>query len=200
MTQETLTQAIDYRAYSELVNSLALEGKTSGEDQSESRIALTKLNVQRVKRIERTVEIIPQLRSILKSLKRNYLWLVLSESWCADSAQNLPVINMMAELSDNIDLKILLRDENPAIMDNHLTNGARSIPKLISMDPGNMKEYGTWGPRPQAPQAMMSEYKKHKSRPHGEVQKEIQLWYARDKGESIQWEFINLFKMWEPDN
>ena len=200
ITQETLDKALSYKAYKQIVESLIEQGKTSGDDQSRKRIDFTKLNAQRVSRIEKTVNILPELQTLLKNLKRKYVWVVLSESWCGDAAQNLPIMNMIAELSDNIDLKIIFRDENLDIMDSYLTNGGRSIPKLISINPQNMKEYGTWGPRPQAPQVMMMEYKKNKDQSYQDVQKEIQLWYARDKGQSLQREFINLLMMWEPES
>ena len=59
-------------------------------------------------------------------------WLVLTEAWCGDAAQSLPIINKMAEVSDNITLRLILRDENLDVMDQFLQNGrSRSIPKLI---------------------------------------------------------------------
>ena len=60
--------------------------------------------------------------------------MVISEGWCGDAAQILPVINKMALVSNKIEFRIVLRDENPALMDAFLTNGGKAIPKVIMID------------------------------------------------------------------
>ena len=70
----------------------------------------------------------------MSQLKDNFTLLVLAEGWCGDAAQILPVINKIAEYSSLIDLKVVCRDENPELMDQFLTNGSKSIPKVIIID------------------------------------------------------------------
>ncbi|WP_103030479.1 thioredoxin family protein [Salinibacter altiplanensis] len=89
------------------------------------------------------------LRAAVEAIEEPQLWTVLTEPWCGDSAFLLPVIAEAAGLSDQVSLRILPRDENLDIMDEYLTDGSRSIPKLVvfSTDGG---ELFTWGPRPDA--------------------------------------------------
>jgi hypothetical protein len=53
---------------------------------------------------------------------------VLSEDWCGDAVNSVPYLARLAELAPNLDLRVLARDENPDLMDAHLTRGSRSIP------------------------------------------------------------------------
>ena len=69
----------------------------------------------------------------------------------------------MAEVNSNINLQLVLRDENLELMDLFLTNGGRSIPKLIALDK-DLNILFTWGPRPQTATNMVLDYKtKHGS-------------------------------------
>lgn len=87
------------------------------------------------------------LRSAVRGLKTPHLWMVLTEPWCGDSAYLLPVIADAADLSDQVVLRILLRDKNLDVMDQYLTDGSRSIPKLVAFAEDG-EELFTWGPRP----------------------------------------------------
>ena len=189
--------ALSYSEYKNLVLRLADERDTTGTEKSEGRVNNTKLNAVRMKRWDNTIEILPGMVEITMDLKRDYAWLVLTESWCGDSAQNIPAINKIAELSDNIGLGFIFRDENPELMDCCLTSGTRSIPKLISVDKSNWSYMGTWGPRPEPAQEMMREHKRTKQKELAEVQKDIAIWYTKDKCETIQKEFIELINRWE---
>ncbi len=46
-----------------------------------------------------------------------------------------------------LDLRIIFRDDNPELMNRYLTNGSKSIPKLIAFDKAN-SELFTWGRDP----------------------------------------------------
>ena len=95
---------------------------------------IKKLNFSRSKRIEKQFVPSDELIKAVNKISNSQLWIVLTESWCGDSAQNLPVLAKISELSKNVELRILLRDLNLEIMDKYLTNGTRSIPKLIAFD------------------------------------------------------------------
>lgn len=88
-----------------------------------------------------------ELRSVIRVIEDSQLWMVLTEPWCGDSAFLLPVIAEAASLSEEVTLQILPRDENLDIMDQYLTGGSRSIPKLVTFSEAG-KELFTWGPRP----------------------------------------------------
>ncbi len=88
------------------------------------------------------------LRAAVASVDEPQLWMVLTEPWCGDSAFLLPVIAEAAALSENVTLRILLRDDNLDIMDQYLTDGSRSIPKLVAFSEDGDERF-TWGPRPE---------------------------------------------------
>lgn len=192
-----IDKAYSYKEYRKLIEDLLSKGKTTGNSQTEKNIAYTKLNVQRMNRLDKTVSVIPELLSLIKSFDRKCIWLMIAEAWCGDCAQIIPVLDKIAEASDHIELKIVLRDENPELMDRYLTNGGRAIPKLICVDSDTMHEICTWGPRPKPAQEMITSHKANPVKEYSEVQKEIQLWYANDKGETLQKEIMELINTME---
>src|SRR6056297_4347236 len=109
ITPEIIDQAMDYEAYRSMIDDLLGEGKTTGTNHSDAMIDYTKMNVQRMKRLDKQVELSESLQEELEALDRKRIWLVLTEAWCGDAAQNVPVITKMAEQTDNIDLKFILR-------------------------------------------------------------------------------------------
>ncbi|MDX5397377.1 MAG: thioredoxin family protein, partial [Hymenobacteraceae bacterium] len=111
-----------------------------------------------------------------------------------DAAQSVPVIAAMAAVTPAINLRLLLRDDFPAIMDCYLTNGGRSIPKLICFDAETRQELFTWGPRPAEAQEMVTTMKADPSVTKAQFIEQIQLWYARDRTRSTQAELAALLK------
>ncbi|MFT6167256.1 MAG: hypothetical protein ACJAV5_000008 [Vicingaceae bacterium] len=196
ITKEVLNSAMSYDTYMNLLLDLLADGKTTGENQSEAMVEYGKMNVQRMKRLNKTIQLQQELQEVLNGLTRKMTFLVLTEGWCGDAAQSVPVLNKLIEHTENIDLKLILRDENLEIMDAYLTNDGRSIPKLIALDSTTLEVIGTWGPRPEAAQFMVTEFKKIENGDYTEFVKEVQLWYARDKTIAMQNELIDLLKAW----
>jgi hypothetical protein len=143
-----LKRTFSYPEYQELIAELVDKGLTSGPEQSEKHTHFTKLNFQRLKRVYKTLRLSEEIEEAAKNVQSEMLWVVIVESWCGDVPQNLPFMEAISQISNNINLKIIFRDENPEIMDRFLTNGTRSIPKLICLDPHTYEVAGTWGPRP----------------------------------------------------
>ncbi|MBI3520426.1 MAG: thioredoxin family protein [Bacteroidetes bacterium] len=186
-----------YDEYKHIVFKLAEEGKNSGEPTAE-RIAATNINAQRIKRIDKQCELHADLVALTKNLKSKYEWILITESWCGDGAQSIPVISKIAECNPNIELKLIFRDENLSVMDSFLTNGTRSIPKLIFINKTSNEIIGTWGPRPEAIQNMVTYFKaEFPQADHDELVKNLHLWYARDKTNAIQEEFKSIIRHWE---
>lgn len=190
--QSSLPNSITYETYRNTINALLKEGKSTGHEQSESLTHYSELNVTRMNRLEKTMTIAAEFVEQLKALKGDYLWLVISEGWCGDAAQLVPIFHKMADLSPNIEMKIALRDDNEALMNLFLTNGARSIPKLIIIDKNTLEVLGDFGPRPQGAKQLILDYKAE----HGVVDEtaktNLQLWYLHDKGLSTQQEIMAL--------
>ena len=197
ITKELIRKGYTYSQYKNLIDSLLDEGRTTGDDQSESKVNFTKINAHRMKRLYDTTRIIEELKNETGDLINKCIWLVITEAWCGDAAQNNPVIAKIAETNTNIELKFILRDENPDVIDAYLTNGGRSIPKLICLDSQTLEEIGTWGPRPEAAQKRVMEDKSDPNVSHEEMVKNNQLWYLHDKTLSIQNEFLGLIKKWK---
>ena len=185
-----------YDEYRRMIDRLLAEGKTTGADHSEDMLAYTQLNVQRMHRLDKVVQLTEELQVQLSALSTPWVWLVLTEAWCGDAAQSVPVMAKIAESSPYITLKLLLRDEHPDVMDAYLTNGSRSIPKLICLTE-DLQVVGTWGPRPDPAQQLMRDFKEqHPDESYQALAKEMQLWYARDRTQAIQQEFTKLLAEW----
>jgi len=187
--RKQIENGFSYSEYRALIDKLLTQGKTTGDNHSEMMVDITKLNVHRMKRLDKTVDLIPELTETLNKMSVNMIWIVLTEGWCGDAAQNLPVIAKIADASSNIRLRLLLRDENPDVMDAYLTNGGRAIPKLICLDTESLEELAVWGPRPAPAQKMAQQYKADPSQPKEEFHKRLHLWYAKDNGTALQKEF-----------
>ena len=194
MIKNSLPKAISYEAFEHLIDRLLLEGKTTGEDQSEFMVSLTKLNRQRMKRIDNTLEFTPEQLAPFEQIAKGQLWLVISEAWCADGAQIVPVLAKIAQSNPLIDLKIVLRDENPDLMNQYLTNGGKAIPILIIADAQSLEVLHVWGPRPKVATQMVEAYKKEHGKLTPEFKEDLQKWYNQDKGQSILSDLQAFFK------
>lgn len=194
--EKYLNNSLSFSEYRGLLNRLALEGGTTGAERSESRINYTRLNRQRMARLEKTIVLNNAVRQAAAQNRRRMIWLILTEAWCGDAAQNLPIIEKIAAESDIIETRYILRDENLELMDRFLENGARSIPRLIAMDRDSLEILGSWGPRP----AVLKEYYL-RLRSQGleklEIGELLQRWYNEDKGQSLQKEFETLIHDWD---
>jgi hypothetical protein len=194
---------MDYKAYWEkgmtaneyysLVENLVNEGKTSGPNQMEALVHFTKLNLQRMHRIHKTTKVNEVLKALLEAKKEELGFLIITESWCGDAAQSVPVFTKLAEVA-GVEVKLVLRDENTDLIDAHLTNGGRSIPIIVALNKKDWSVKFVWGPRPTELQQYVLE---HKNAPepkisHEELVAELQKWYNEDKQVSIQRELAEL--------
>jgi hypothetical protein len=190
--EKSLSQSYSYTEYRNQVKTLLKEGKSSGNEQSEALTHYSELNEARMNRLEKTVKISTEIIQKINQLNGDYIWLVISEGWCGDAAQILPVIYKMAELSEKIDLKIVFRDENEDLMNLFLSNGTKSIPKLIILDKNTLEVLSDFGPRPIGAKQLILDYKAKYGIVDETAKTNLQLWYLHDKGLSIQKEILDL--------
>lgn len=193
LIQQRLATSYSYQEYRKLVSDLLAEGKSTGPNQTEDLTHFSMLNVKRMDRLDKKIELSEDTILRLQKLDKKQLWLVLTEGWCGDAAQNLPVIEKMAKQSSHIELRLILRDENPEVMNLFLTNGARAIPKLISFD----EEFNvlfTWGARPSIATQMVTDYKAKHGKLDPEFKKNLQVWYNKDKGQNVQSDVVTLIE------
>lgn len=183
-------QGITYEEYIALVNRLLLEGKSTGPNSTLELAHYSDLNLHRMNRIDKTYIPSGPILETLNALKNGSRILVITEGWCGDASQIVPVVAKMAHES-NIPFKCVLRDEHPDLMDLHLTNGAKSIPIFIVLDHNYLPIF-TWGPRPEGAQVLLAEHKANPNESHDEFVKKVQLWYAQDKQQSIEREWMGM--------
>jgi hypothetical protein len=194
ITKETIAQSMDYEQYRTFIAERLENNQSTGTNHSEMMVGYTDLNEKRMKRLDKTVKLTPEISATLQNIKTPLIWLVLTEGWCGDAAQTVPIMAKMAAETPNIDLQLIFRDENLAIMDEFLTNGGRSIPKLIVLNKETLEVLGSWGPRPVGAQELFSNAKNSPDFNYPDVQKALQLWYAKDKTLGTQKELIELIK------
>ena len=194
--KEYVDLSFTFPEYEELIERLVEEGKTTGPNQSESMAEYTRLNRQRMHRLAKTVNIEADVRKVVSEVRRPMIWLIITEAWCGDAAQNIPVIEKLAAESDRIETRYILRDDNLELMDRFLTGGARAIPKLIAIDARTFEILGTWGSRPAPAQELyLTRIAEGVEKPA--IREEPQHWYNADKGRSLQHEFAALLNEWK---
>jgi len=181
--------------YEEFVKKIEAEQSTSSSflsDEEKKLREYAKLNLQRMKRVDKTYEVSDKLKQQLLTIQKSLQWTVITEGWCGDSAQNLPAIAKIAKTNPLINLQIIERDKNLEIMDRYLTNGTRSIPILVGSDSSD-KEIFKWGPRPKEAQQLVTKLKSE-GMEHDAFVEQLHLWYAKNKSKSLEEEFVNLLK------
>lgn len=190
--QKAWPQGISYADFRARVDALVEEGATTGPNQSEAMIHYTQLNHKRMQKWDKRFEPRQDLVERLQSENPTQKWLILTEAWCGDAAHSVPMLARLAQESGKVELRLVLRDAHPDLMDHFLTRGGRSIPKLICLNEDLSQVLATWGPRPQEAQALMDRLKKAEESGQ-EVMRQLQLWYAKDRGAQLQEELLKLF-------
>lgn len=194
LIENSLPNSFSYTEYRNHVSQLLLEGLSTGDTQSEDLFNYSTLNEVRMNRLDKTIKVPQEIKDRLARLKKEYIFLVISEGWCGDAAQIVPVMNKIVGETENLELKLVLRDENIALMDEFLTNGARSIPKLILVDKDTYNVRGSWGPRPHGALKLILDYKEKFGVIDQEAKTELQKWYLQDKGLSTMEEIVVLLE------
>jgi hypothetical protein len=142
-------EGLRYDEYREAWKKKKDEDLPDGADPSERKMHhYFNYNWERQAHVHEAYEPSEELRSAVESVDEPQFWMVLTEPWCGDSAFLLPVIAEAAALNEDLTLRILLRDDNLDIMDQYLTGGSRSIPKLVVFSEDGDERF-TWGPRPE---------------------------------------------------
>ncbi len=192
-----LSGGMSYAEYQQLL--IAFAGRRPEEALSErdrKHILTGPLNLQRASRINRTYTPSAEIAAAMQRMDAHQTWLVLSEPWCGDSAQCVPYIAGIAALSTSVNLRFLLRDANPDVMDLYLTEGKRSIPKLVAFN-GTGEEIFRWGPRPLEAQKLVDRMLAEGLEKSVRLER-LHLWYGRNRGKAIEDELLHLVLRW-PD-
>lgn len=185
--QEYITKGVDYKTYYEQIDYVIHNEKDA------INYEYYGLNMQRIKRLQKKVELTEEQNSVLTKLHKKITFLVITEGWCGDAAQIIPVLEKIDNASENIETKMVYRDQNLELMNAYLTNGGMSIPIVIGVDE-NGEELFRWGPRPAFGTELLKQYKS------GDLTKEefnvnLQKAYNKDKGQTIIKEIFKLNRM-----
>ena len=147
-----------------------------------------KLNWSRMNRWLKRFEPNEAVKNLIGGITESQHWIVITEPWCGDAAHSVPQLYQIVKNNPNIDFEIQLRDQEPFLIEDYLTNGGKSIPKLvIRNEVGHDKVI--WGPRPQPLQDIYLQMKAEE-KPFEEIKEVIQKWYNDDKGEELQRELL----------
>lgn len=196
LAQEALGKAVSYQEYRELVSQLSQEGKSTGSLPTDLALAnYTMLNDRRMNRWDKVFNIDEETAHAISQIDTNRTWLVLTESWCGDASPAIPVMDKVARLNPGIALQIVMRDDNLSLMNRFLTNGGKSIPKLIVIENSNQKILGSWGPRSKNAIKLVEDHKALHGTILPEFKEELQMWYNKDKGASILKEMLQLLTL-----
>lgn len=184
--------AITYAAYRLLMHQLHEKGKVTGPTQTQELLDYSRLNEQRMNRLDKHFAVREDLAKALQAVKKKYTWLVITEGWCGDAAQLLPMVEKMTFVNLNLSSKYILRDEHEDVMDMFLTNGKRSIPVVICLNDAN-EVIWTWTARPKEAQKVLEDAIRDGADSH-QAKEALHTWYAHNKGEAFQTEMLKLVK------
>jgi len=189
-TTQFINSAFSYNSYRQQIAD-ELARPPADESALKMRPYIQK-NAELMDEYERDYKLSDQLKATLEHAPAT-TWLVLTEGWCGDAAFNVPMLAIIEKaLPEKVQLRILLRDRNLELMDAHLTDGGRSIPKLIVLNE-DLQELGTWGPRPEALQVLMKSWK-NEGLSLKEIIPMVHKWYNADATVSMQKELETLVK------
>lgn len=178
-----------YTAYRALIDDLMAQERTTGDNHSPAMLHYTALNVQRMVRLDKRTTLLDASRDLMARVAKPMIWLTLTEAWCGDAAQIVPVVDQLAALQPMVTHRLLLRDTHLEVMDAFLTNGSRAIPKTIFLDADSLEVLGSWGPRPAAMQALLTAARARPDFDYGAFAQELHRWYALNKTHDTQLEF-----------
>lgn len=183
---------MDFQEYLDLFKSIAEKDLEHSDPpyNNPDYLDYTKLNWSRMNRWLKTGKISAELSEVVKKINKPQQWIVITEPWCGDAAHNVPFFEMAARENSLISVSYELRDSEPFRIEQYLTNGTKSIPKLVVRDAeGN--DLATWGPRPKDCQALYAQLLAEKA-PFEKIKIELQNWYNANKGADMQRELAGV--------
>lgn len=154
------------------------------------------LGLQRMRRVHKTFKYNPGLERRVKAITTDLKFLVISEGWCGDASQIVPVIEHLAK-GLKTDLRFVFRDENMELMEDYKTNGALSIPILIGVTPEGEEAF-RFGPRPAKGMEFLAKFKKDPDKySKDDFHEDLQRFYNENHGQDIVIEILDLIDSYQ---
>ena len=186
--------SISFQEYIALAKTIISSDERPPMYQDEKMLKYTSENLARMENIAANLRIDAKLYNEMQQIKGKQIWVCITEPWCGDASQIVPALFLISSCSPNVEFRILLRDSNEEVMNNYLTNGGKSIPKLIMLHAESLDEIAVWGPRPASLQQMVTDMKDNPNFRFGEKVRIIHEWYDNNHSADLQEEFITLLK------
>lgn len=183
---------MDFQQYQNLFQEILSDPNPAAPYDNIDYLDYAKLNWTRQQRWLKTGVLDPSLSKAIADIDKAQEWIVITEPWCGDASHTVPFIHMLTELNSLITASYQLRDTEPFLIDQYLTNGGKAIPKLIIRDEAGA-DLVNWGPRPAACQVIYSKLTAEKA-DFETIKTELQKWYNQDKGVSFQRELLDALK------
>ena len=145
-------------------------------------------------RMERTLKTFKPDAELLENFKAKQFKgriLIISEPWCGDASATVPAV---AEFFDaaGVQVRIFLRDSDTTLINQYLTNGTQSIPKLLVLDE-EFNVTAVWGPRPQYGNQLLAKFKADEAAyPREQFYNDLQVYYAKNRGKDAIEEILKL--------
>lgn len=181
---------MNFESYLALTDAIVKGENSAAPYDKAEMLDYTKMNAARMNRWLKTFEPSAEVKAAIGAINEFQQWIVITEPWCGDAAHIVPILHKLAALNHNIVLEISLRDAEPYLIDQYLTNGGKSIPKLIVRDDSG-KDIAVWGPRPAAAQELFNELKSNNAS-FDDMKIALQKWYNEDQAASTCQEVIAL--------
>lgn len=190
-TKEKINSLLSLEDYLEFFEKVSTKEIVESPYDEEAFYLYTQANFKRSAKIRTKIDINKKLYNELNNGTEKWTWILITEPWCGDASFTQPVIEALSMAGD-IELKIALRDKEEEIMNSYLTNGGKSIPKLIVLDE-NLDEVFDWGPRPAELQKKIQDLLKN----GGSSDEKLKLahqWYRKYGNEAVQQDLLALIK------
>lgn len=186
MLEQYWDKAISFDEYLQIAKD-RVENPVQGDDYQE----YYELGLQRMERTMKTFKIDETQIQTLKSKNFGGKILIISEAWCGDASATVPAVSKFFEAAGN-EVRIFLRDSDVSLINQFLTNGTQSIPKVIILnEDGNLKD--VWGPRPQYGMNLLQKFKENEDiYPREDFYNDLQVYYAKNRGKDAIDEILNL--------
>ncbi|MDA3861344.1 MAG: thioredoxin family protein [Melioribacteraceae bacterium] len=184
---------ISFDQFNKDANIRAIDPIELAKDELQQKLHdFTKLNQRRTARILKSYKAGNEIKEAVSKISKNQTWLITTEDWCGDSAQNIPYLLRMTESNPHIEFNVIYRDTHLDIIDKYLTNDGRAIPIIIGFDDKG-DELFQWGPRPEIAKQLVKDLKEA-GYSKEEFNEKLHLWYGKDRGKTLGNEFVELLK------
>lgn len=182
---------MNYQQYQQLFDDILSSKNLQPPYNDSAYFNYTKLNRSRMSRWDKQAQLNEQLVAQITRVSALQHWVIITEPWCGDAAHVVPFLIKLAACNPLITYEIQLRDQPPFLIDLYLTNGSKSIPKLIVRNESGQDIFH-WGPRPAGAQQVMNKFKAAGA--DFEATKiALQNWYNEDKGAELMQELSGFY-------